>query len=258
MRKIFFLIVLMTILCSVYAQSYSVYLHEINVNVIDDGRASVIERFYLFFPDEQEKVTFRNLSAELGSDIDEWAALNASFQPNIGNQNLINKQISYTEAETTYLELRYTLADVLMAKGKQNTNNTEYTLKATALDNFFETNVWVIPENTELIFTLPGRAEVSGAVEPEAEISGDGTKTTVKWTGYKSANRLNLKYLVWNPPTIEMSEVIDTIFYTFEGQVFIVVIAVLIVFIFIERRKISAKIEDYVADNSKLTEGDND
>jgi hypothetical protein len=258
MRKIFCLIVLITILCSVYAQSYNVYLHEINIDVINDGRASVVERFYLFFPNEEEKVTFRNLSTNLGSDITKWAELNPIFQPNIGNQNLINKQISYTESETTYLELRYTLADVLMAKGKQNPNNTEYTLKATALDNFFETNVWVIPENTELIFTLPSRAEVFGTVEPEAQISGDGTKTIVKWTGYKSANRLNLKYLVWNPPTIEINEIIDNIFYTFEGQIFIVIIVLSMVFILIERKKISAKIEDYVADNSKITEGKDD
>jgi hypothetical protein len=253
-KIILFLTIFVMLFSSAHAVNYSVYLHEINITVLDDGRADVVERFNLFFPNDKEKVAFRELSTQYGSDIDKWSGLNEIFQPNIGNQNLINKQISYNEFDATYLELRYSLVDSLMASGKENPNNTEYSLKATFLDNFFQTNVWVIPENTEISFILPARAEVSGVVEPEAQIISNGTNTIVKWTGYKSANRLTLKYLAWNAPNIDMDKIIRDIFYTFEGQVLVTALAIIIVIVFIERRKISAIIEDYVAENSKLSE----
>lgn len=254
MRITFVLVLLLLILSTVCAQNYAVYLHEINITVLDDGRADVVERFNLFFPNDEEKVAFREMSTQYGSDIDKWSQLNEIFQPNIGNQNLINKQISYNESESTYLELRYRLVDSLMAKGKESPNNVEYSLKATFLDNFFETNVWVIPDNTELSFILPTRAEVSGTIEPEAQVTNNGTNTIVKWTGYKSANKLSLKYLAWNPPKIEMDEIINSIFYSFQGQIFVTAFAIVVLILFIERRKISTIIEDFVAENSKLTD----
>lgn len=252
LKIIFSIFFLLLFLNFGYAQTYALYLHEINITILEDGRADVVERFNLFFPDDETKVSFRELSTQYGSDIDKWAAFNPKFQPNIGNQNLINKQISYNESDATYLELRYRLVDSLMAKGKENPNNTEYSLKATFLDDFFETNVWVIPENTEISFILPQRAEVLGTVEPEAQITTTGTNTIVKWIGYKSANRLTLSYVEWNAPRIEMNEIINNIFYTFEGQILVTALAIILIIIFIERQKISGIIESYVAENSKL------
>jgi hypothetical protein len=235
-----------------FGQNYSIYLHEINITISNEGQAEVVERFNLFFPNDEERVTFRTLSTNLGSDLAKWAKLNEVFNPNIGNQNLLNKQITYNETDAPYLELRYKLVDSLMAKGKENPNNIEYTLKAVFLDKFFQTNVWVIPENTEISFILPPRAEIIDIIEPEAEIINVGTNPIIKWRGYKSANRLTLKYIVWNAPQIAMDQIINKIFYTFEGQILIAVFTIIIVFIFIERKKISGIIEDYIAENSEF------
>lgn len=114
----------------------------------------------------------------------------------------------------------------------------------------------MIPDNTTITFSLPPRAEIIGNIEPEAEVTSDGTRNYVKWTGYKSANRLNLKYVVWNVPSLSITELLDSLVNTIYGQTIILIFALIVLGIIVKRKKIANKIEDYVSSNSKFNEED--
>jgi hypothetical protein len=264
MRKAFagfFALILLMILAPAHAQEYEITLHEVHLQVNAEGNAKSVERFYLTFPNDAEKASFRNMSIKLGSDMEQWLQFNTKFQPNIKNPNtktgnLSDKKISYNEGEQTYLEISYSLSDPLMAKRKETPTGTEFELKAVFLNNFFEFGLWVIPDKTKITIELPLDAEVRQPVEPPATVSQIGSKKVVQWQGYKSGNNLELKYVLWKQIALDFNlfSAISSLFFTPAGLTALAVLIAILAVVFISRKKIVKKIENFVANNSKLEE----
>ncbi|MFA5357348.1 MAG: hypothetical protein WC308_00280 [archaeon] len=262
MKKAFILpiaLILFFLIVPVYAQEYEIGTHEVRIQVDSNGNASATERFYLNFPNETERASFRTTSTQLGSDMDKWLQFNSKFQPNIKNPNakdggISNKKIYYNEGQDTYLEISYNLDDPLMAKLNETPTGSEFALKAIFLNNFFEFGLWVIPDNTKIIIELPLEAEVREPVEPAAVVSQIGSKKVVQWEGYKSGNNLELRYVLWKQIAIDFNlfTTLNNLIFTETGISIIIIVAIIIGAIFYSRKKISQKVEDFVADNSKL------
>lgn len=260
MKKSYLALVFFVILAifaqATLAEDYAITQHKVNIQLNTEGKANVIERFYIYFPNEEAKVSFREKSAELGSDLDKWTLFNNLIEPSIGSNNQANKKILYTEGDSSYLEISYEIIDPIMSKGKETTMMEEYSIKVTFFNNYYQSGLWVIPDNTSITIELPPGADTSETVEPEASIGATGTRKTITWTGYKSSNKLSLNYILWKKiaPVIDMTSIINFLFKTMEGLTLIGIIVIVIVATIWKRKKISAKIEEFVENNSLIEE----
>lgn len=256
MKKIIFLFILIFFLGFVNSIDYGVWLHNIDIEINDEGNAQINEKFHLFFPNEDEKILFRENSKELGSNLDKWKNFDELFVPTIGMKNIVNGTIVYSEGEDNYLEISYGLADNLMVKGKETNFIQDYSIKANYLNKLYQSGLWIIPDNTRITFIFPPGAELNEGISPDAIIGNNGTKKTATWVGYKSANELKVKYVIWKKvnPIIDLNELNYFLFRTQEGLVVIFGIIILIGITIWKRNYFSSKIEKFVEDNTLFEE----
>jgi hypothetical protein len=257
--KIIFVLILVFLLSNiVLAQNYDVTRHTVNVNINVDGTAEITEKFYLYFGNEQDKIKFRQKSLEFGSSLEKWKEFNPVFMPTIGPNNIINGKITYSESEENFLEIKYGLSDALMAKGKETNLMEEFNIKATYLNNLFESGLWIIPDNTIISIELPAGAELVDNVSPDATINLIGNRRIIVWEGYKSANRLNVRYILWKKinPLLDLNELTNFLFRTNEGFVIIGFFIIIIGSIIWKRKYFSSKIESFVENNTLFEEDD--
>jgi len=249
-----FLVLILTVSCA-HAINYSVSQRAINIQINTGGQDFVTERFYLYFPNETERILFREKSFEIGTDIQKWGTFNSLFAPSLGD-NTSNKKISYNEGEQNYLEISYMLSEPLMAKGKEAQMLTEYRLKVNYFNSFYQAGLWIIPENTRITVELPPGAEIREAIEPQATVGSSGTRKTIIWEGYKSVNKLSLSYVLWKKmePVVDLNEMMNFMTKTNEGRIITAALIAAFVLILWQRKKIAEKIEDFVEKNSIIKE----
>lgn len=243
---------------TVHALSYTVAQHTINIQISTDTNTqkdSVVEKFYVNFSSEADKIDFRQNSTQLGTSVDAWKRLNPLFVPSLGD-NTQNKKIAYTEGEQNYLQISYDLTEPLMVKGKDATMLTEYDLKVNFFNSFYQAGLWIIPENTTISIEIPPGAEIRDVVEPTASINNNGTRKVVSWQGYLSANKLALSYVVWKkmPPVIDLSATTNFLFKTQEGLLLLLIVAIIIIAIAWQRKKLGRGIEEFVEKHSLIKE----
>jgi len=254
-KKALLVIILLMAMTFAHAISYSLTSHEINIQIAGEGNDTVIEKFFIGFPNETEKKAFRDKSLVLGTNIEEWEKFNPEFKTSLG-QNTSNKKISYTEGGQNYLQISYDLSEPLMAKGKETTMVTEYIVKANYFNSFYQAGLWIIPDNTKISVELPPGAEIRDTVEPQANITTLGSRKIVTWEGYKSGNRLTLNYITWKKidPVIDLNAITLFLFNTQEGMLLILIVVIIIAVVIWQRKKIAQKIEDFVETNSIIKE----
>jgi hypothetical protein len=235
--------------------SFDVTRKTMAVQIATEGKDNVTEKFYLYFPNETEKVAFREKSLELGTNLDAWKQLNPEFIPNI-QENTLNKRIAYTEGEESILQIDYELAEPLMNKTKETTTMEEYEIKVNYFNSFYNTGQWIIPENTTVSIELPPGAEIKGTIEPEATTSTTGNRKTITWQGYKSKNELRLSYTQWkkSEPLIDLNKMRTYLFETTEGITITAIITIIVLAIIWQRKKITNTIENFVEENSTIKE----
>jgi hypothetical protein len=250
---VFFIIMLFS---SAFAVDYGIWLHSIDIDVETDGSAVVSERFHIFFPTEEDQLEFRQLSINYGSNLGQWQELDPTFKSNIGGNKAVNKKINYSEADDSYLQIDYELIDPLMAKGKETSLVEEYSIKASYLNNLYDSGLWVIPDNTIMTITLPAGAEVKDNIQPQAEVGNIGSRKIITLNGYKSSNELRVSYFIWKKidPIIDINKFTNFIFRTQEGLVILLGFAVIIGIILYKRKIIINKIENFVEENTVIEE----
>jgi hypothetical protein len=84
------------------------------------------------------------------------------------------------------------------------------------------------------------------------------TKRIITWDGYKSANQLKVKYVLWKKinPIIDLNQLTDFLFRTSEGLIIIGIIILIIGVIIWKRKYFSSKIESFVENNTVFEEDD--
>jgi|GEM_PF-1040616 len=252
----FFVILVLLSLSSVFGATYTINQQIIDIKINTQGNAIITEEFNLFFPTERDKINFRESSTTLGSDLEKWKQYNPQFSPSIGLNNIINGKISYTEGAENILTINYTLSDSLMALGKETTMMSEYQLKANYWNKFYQSGIWIIPDKTEIRIDLPPGADIKDNVEPAAIITTLGSRKSITWQGYKSANRITLNYVLWKKvtPVVDLNSITSYLFKTTEGLVLIFIAAIIFFAILWKRKTIIKKLEDFVETNSKIEE----
>jgi hypothetical protein len=262
--KLLVLFLLSVMIAGAYSAAidYAITTHTINIQIGLDNKDSnepakdtVIEKYNLYFATDADKVAFREKSLELGTSIDEWKKYNARFVPSLG-ENTLNKKIAYNEGEENYLQISYTLPDQLMAKGKEASMMTEYTLKVNYFNSFYQSGMWIIPEGTRITIELPPGAEVREAVEPQADIISNATRRNVVWNGYKSTNKLFIAYVMWKQitPVVDFGYITNFLTKTEAGWAIIIGILAILVVLVWKRKLISSRIEGFVEKHSMIKE----
>ena len=232
-------------------QSYDITTGIIQVNVDAAGNAAITEKFFLSFPNEFNQQEFRQRSEQLGVDLQGWEQFNAGFRPSVGNsENVVVSDIGFVENDSKYLEMKYRLNSPLMERGKETSRMAEFSLNPKFFNNFLQGSFWVIPSDTTIIIDLPVQAAVTESEKPEANVTGN----RIVWTGYKSTNSLELKYVLWKQiASINLSEVIESIRNSEIFPVLAIAAALLAMAIFLKRKAITERIEKYVIEHSDLT-----
>jgi hypothetical protein len=259
-RVIFLLLLLIILAFSVSAADtttlgYKQTSHTITIQIATEGNDKVVEKFYISFQSDAEKVAFRNKSLELGTNLDSWKALNPIFAPSLGD-NILNKKISYNEGEVSYLQISYDLFEPLMAKLKEATMATEYTIKVNYFDSFYHSGQWIIPENTTINIELPPGAELKDTAGLQTTTSTNISRKVISWKGYQTANELVMSYIVWKKmdPVIDINAITSFLFKTQEGLILLAIATIILIAIVLNRKKIYTVIEDFVEANSLLKE----
>ncbi|MDD3159471.1 MAG: hypothetical protein PHQ98_00710 [Candidatus ainarchaeum sp.] len=258
-RKLILLFLFFVFVSAVYSASlsqpaYSIYQHDIEIDIDIDGNSVVVEKFYLSFQNENDKLNFRKKSDELGTDFQNWIEFNPVFTYSIGNKDLVEKTIvEYSDGVQNYIKLTYALTEQIVFESKESTFMKELVLKTKYFDYFYDGS-WVIPDNTMVAIILPAGAEVGENIEPSADISSVGQRKKIIWNGYKTSNKLSLSYVTWKKitPVIDLTELINFLTGTTTGIIIIFVSSVVLAIILIKRKLIINVIEDFVEDNSKF------
>lgn len=247
--------IIILFLGSVSAIDYTVEEHSLNIQINIEENDKIEERFYINFPNESSKIDFREKSLQLGTSLENWKEFDKLFTPSI-TENTLNKKISYNEGEQNYLSLSYNLSEPLMAKGKETNMLSEYSLKVNYFNSFYQSGLWIVPDNTKIIVELPAGADVRDAIEPEAVTAKQGNKTIITWQGYKSANKLSLSYVLWKKmdPLVDLSAFNTFLFNTQTGQITIAGLILVAAILFWQRKKIIEEIEKFVEKNSLIKE----
>ncbi len=254
-RGILLFLAIILLLSIVSAQTYYPAGHAITIQLNSDGTDKVDEKYYLYFPQESDKVDFRNKSLELGTSLDDWKTFDPIFEASF-DPNTLNKKISYTEGDQSFLQISYDLSEPLMAKGKEATMMKEYNLKVNFFNNFYQAGLWIFPENTSINIELPPGAEIKDAIEPQANTSTNGSRKVITWQGYKQTNKISLNYILWKKidPVVDLNGINNFLFKTQEGIILIIVTIGIFLVIIIKRKKISSAIENFVEMNSIIKE----
>lgn len=260
LKYLFVFAVILLITQSAFAISYNLWSHPIDISLNNTGEAEITERFHLFFSSEQDKIEFREKSTELGTDLEAWEEFNEQFTNTIGGKSAVNKKISYNEKEDSYLELKYSLNEPLMARGKETSFRIKYSIKANYFDSLYQSGLWVIPDGTEIRILLPPGGEIEETIEPEARIVNEGTRKKVVWTGYKSGNNFSFNYILWKklPPIIDLNKTIAFLFRTTEGLVILSMIGLVLAVLLWKRKIISKKIELFVENTTVFEDTDSE
>jgi hypothetical protein len=255
-RFISLIVLIVLSLTFVFAANYTVTKQTITLEINADGEALISERFYVTFPTEKDKVTFRNISSSTGSNLDEWKTFDSRFAPHISSNGIVNGKIAYNEGTESYLEISYELPEPLMAKGKETSMVAEYAIKANYFNNYYQAGIWIIPDNTTMTIILPPGAEIKDSIEPPSVITTTGSRKYITWDGYKSANRFTVNYILWKKvsPVVDIGSIITLLFKTTQGQILILIAAILVILILWKKKFITDKIETFVEENSKIEE----
>lgn len=266
MRKMKYALVILCLLLiasSCYALTYQITLHSIDVRVDADGKASIVEKFYLDFPHQYYKNEFREKSSELGTNLEAWREFDPNIKLSLGSVEEIEAysgKISFIENESNYLELSYDLREEIMKNIEETSRLIEYDLKIKFLNSFLERPFYLIPEKTVITFLLPREATLKAEnITPSAEISEGENYKSVSWEGMKKTTNLQLKYTYWKQlsPILSISKIVKGFIEESkkETQAIITVILVaLFAVVYFKREKINKKITSYIIKNTEFIE----
>lgn len=259
MKQIIMIIIAILMLSGISnAVVYDISNHVISIDLDGLGNAKIEERYYLNFPNTYQIEEFRQKSNQLGIDLDAWKEFDQRIQPSIGTiSDLIKGNITFTEKENIYLQLSYEIKEPITQKLNETSRITEHLVKTTKyFQNFNNGDIWIIPENTTLLFKIPLNSKIDDSIKPTPKTYMNEGKQIIEYTGYISSNELTIKYTFWKQiaPTLNIQQFFQEIQNSGIGMILIVIILILLGIGYMKREIITEKIENYIIEHSELNE----
>lgn len=237
-----------------FGQFYILESHSIDIAVDQEGMARVRERYFLFFQNEQQLAEFRGTVSSIGVSIDGWKSYDPRICPRIGSENEISVSgISFIENtdSTDFLELAYSLEKPLMEKKSETSTAMQFNLNTGQFSSFIDGSLWVIPEGTSITVHLPKGVQIEKPVKPDALIEGNA----VTWSGYVFGNELELNYTFFKQiASFDLGGLISQLMQSNLFLAGMAAAAIAVIIVFVKRKALSEKIENYVVSNSEFSE----
>lgn len=228
--------------------------HGIDVFVGENGSASVEERFFFNFL-AGEAAQFEKDFVENTPNLSEWKSDYAFVSPHIGSEGLV-KNIEFLLNRTANgeptLTMSYTYPAGLVQEIKVDSQgrSTRWKLSEIALVDFIESANIRIPSNTQIKFHFPSSSVVDASLLPQ----GVSTVNNVVTLTNIQTNALRIEYLLFTPiaDPIDLGKIVQNFQ---QSPLFILVIAMIAIvglYVALNREQFSKKIESYVVEHSEF------
>jgi len=254
-KKVFFaLLPLLLFACSAAGQPYAIDKHVIEINLDQIGNATINERFFIRFQDQNQLDEFRLKVKEIGVNVDTWKAYDSRIALSIGQESGITvRKVSFVEEPNPYLEINYATNEPLMEKKQETTRVIDYSVKTKFFNGFLDGSLWVIPAGMTITINLPSGAAVQQPIEPNAVVNG----SSVTWDGSKSSNKLTLNYQMFKQITsFDLGKALQAIMQSDLFWIIIPVLAIACILAAWKRKAVGEKIENYIVAHSDMHGGE--
>ncbi len=251
MKKVFFILFILVLAGVSSANILHISENHIYIDIKENGATSIKERYYLYFPTEENRNQVLKLNEDLGVELSKWNKENEMIKTHLGPAK--NAKVIFVEDKENnlaYLELKYELKEPIVIKKNETTRNKTFYLNKKYFEGFKVGTVWVIPDNMAISIILPINATIKSKVQPQAEILMNGKRQEVLWKGYISTTELYLEYSVLKKINIDISQIVENYRKSKYFIPSLAVLAVLIIIGVIKRKDIEKKIEDFIIENS--------
>ncbi len=261
MNKIIPLLLLLFILCPANAQVFQITQHTIDIKIDKDGFGEIVERFYLSFPNEFQLQQFKKKYEELQTDLDKWSLFNERFRIHIGTKDEIKpgSGLITFNMDEKFLEIRYSLINPLMGKNLDESTGRSivFELNRWVLKEFLQGELYTIPKNTTISFTLPAQATVERSDVFDGATISNNLKPVIKIPGGISTNTIKIKYTYWTQiaPSFSLAYMVKDFVENTNKETQTIVLLALLVFVgavYWKRKSLGGKIEAFIIKNSKL------
>jgi len=253
---------LLLFLSGASAQVYDIASHSIDIRVDGEGYGEVVERFYLTFPSELQEQQFKRKNDELQTDLDEWEKFDGRFRLHIGTKDEIvpgTGRITFN-LEEKFLEIKYSLSTPVMSRNTAESTGRMivFELNRGTLKEFLQGEIYVIPQNTTISFTLPAQATVEREDVFDAAQIFPEMNPVIRIPGGISTNTIKLKYRYWTQlaPSFSLAYLLKEFLEntTQETQTLALAI-VLIVFgaVYWKRKALRDRAEAFIVKHSKIS-----
>ncbi len=235
-----------------FACGFEIVRHEIGINVTPDGSADVSEDYFIRFSDVEDRNTFNSQAEINGSSLAAWEAYNEGISVHIGNRKTAeNKTVSVNRTGQYYVRLNYDTAaggSVFLPEDAPRTTNMN--INPTAFNEFISAGNLIVPDNTSIEFSFPANASIQEPFTPGRWVEGN----IIEWPPGTVATGLRLTASIPKPIAgpVDTSRFLLELLQSRELAVVIVSLAVLALIAYSKRQSISARIENYIVEHSKI------
>ncbi len=228
--------------------------HGIDVFVTENGAATVEERFFFNFL-AGEAAQFEKDFVENTPSLSNWKDDYAFVGPHIGSEGQVRNVeflLNRTSNGEPTLTMSYAYPTGLVQEMdvESQGRSTRWKVSEIALVDFIESANIRIPANTQIKFHFPSSSVIDTTLLPQgvSAVNGVVTLTNIQ------TNALRIEYLLFTPiaDPIDLGKIVQDFQ---QSPLFILVIAAIAivgVYIALNRETFSKKIEDYVIEHSEF------
>jgi hypothetical protein len=221
--------------------------HEVNVVVDEEGYGAFNERYHLVI-NRFELADFLKDVEENGKNIMDWRIDYDFVFPRFGSTSDL-KTINFTfDEENSILEIDYTWRHPFAVKEREEARTIKWNIPASVFSNFLQGSTIVIGPNQSIRLELPSKAKINqDEVSKEIVVQGN-LLLLQEFTG----SNLNIYYSSDKPiaPSFDTEALLKNALQNPLNQVVIIILVVLLVVLYLNRKPVIRRIEDYLLEHS--------
>jgi uncharacterized protein YegJ (DUF2314 family) len=251
LKKISWLAVFLVFLAVVSSANASIILakHDITVDIDDEGYGQFTEKYDLVI-NRFEIAAFLQAVEENGKNIMKWRNDYDFIYPRIGSSNDLKTIDFFFDEENSVLEINYTWKYPLAVKEREEARTIKWYIPDSAFSNFIQGTTIKVEPNQLIKLVLPEKVRVDRE-EISSEISVQGNIMYIQdFTG----SRLSIYYSTDKPiaPAFDTELILRNLLQNPLVQLSFIILAVLLVVLYINRKPFITRIENYILENSQL------
>lgn len=228
--------------------------HGIDVYVSENGAATVEERFFFNFL-AGEAAQFEKDFVENTPSLSSWKEDYSFVSPHIGSEGQVKNVeflLNRTSSGEPTLTMSYAYPNGLVQQMNVDSQgrSTRWKISEIALVDFIESANIRIPANTQIKFHFPSSSVIDTTLLPQGVSASNGVVTLTNI----QTNALRIEYLLFTPiaDPIDLGKIVQDFQQSPLFVLFIAAIAIIGVYVALNREMFSKKIEEYVIEHSEF------